>query len=372
MSPSTDPGLVAITGANGTIGYHSTLHALRTGYRVRCIVRRESAIQDIKAGPSIQKYIDEANGKVEFKVVQDNTVEGAYDEVLRGVEWVVHVAGVWPLPHYHPDNDVYYPFVKSMENILSAATKAGTVKRIVFTQAAAALVSVDKGDSYGTCMESVLDEFVPVSEQSSNTRPPLPSVHHAYSSAKANCMTHLRSLQASHSLPFSIVQVIPGTVIGPSELITTPTSALATMDRMSKALLFNAHTPRYAFGFVHVADCAAVHIEALNTTKVRDSAIPHWFVAAATTEGDVKNGKEVWRRTGEMVEREFKREIGEGMVSVGRERCPVNMPFRVDSKMTERVLLAGERMRGLEECVREVGEWYLGLVRGEREREKGW
>lgn len=36
--------------------------------------------------------------KVEFAIVPDNTVLGAYDEAIRGVDYVIHIAGVWPRP----------------------------------------------------------------------------------------------------------------------------------------------------------------------------------------------------------------------------------------------------------------------------------
>jgi nucleoside-diphosphate-sugar epimerase len=142
-----------ITGANGTIGYASLLHALRKGYRVRCVVRREDAIAAIKSGPSLKPYTD----RVEFALVPDNTASGAYDAALAGVQYVVHIAGVWPKPHYHPDEEIYHPFVKSMKNILSAAEAAGTVLRVVFTQAGAALVNPDDGDTLGTAMQQVLN-----------------------------------------------------------------------------------------------------------------------------------------------------------------------------------------------------------------------
>ena len=44
-----------------------------------------------------------------------------------------------------------------MENILSAAEKSGTVRRVVFTQAGAALVNPDDGDILGTKMDEVLN-----------------------------------------------------------------------------------------------------------------------------------------------------------------------------------------------------------------------
>jgi hypothetical protein len=61
---------------------------------------------------------------------------------------------------YHPDHEIYNPFVKSMENILSAAQKSGTVKRIVFTQAGAGLVNPEDRDALGNTMEQVLDGMI--------------------------------------------------------------------------------------------------------------------------------------------------------------------------------------------------------------------
>jgi hypothetical protein len=45
----------------------------------------------------------------------------------------------------------------SMNNIIAAAERVGTVKRIVFTQAGAGLVDPEEGDTLGRRMESVLD-----------------------------------------------------------------------------------------------------------------------------------------------------------------------------------------------------------------------
>ncbi|KAF2714715.1 3-beta hydroxysteroid dehydrogenase/isomerase family protein [Pleomassaria siparia CBS 279.74] len=331
-----DRGLVAITGANGTIGYASVIHALRTGYRVRCVLRREEAIQSVKSGPSLKNFGD----KLEYAIVPDNTVPGAYDSALEGAKHVVHIAGVWPKPKYHPDHEIYYPFVKSMENILCAAEKSGTVRRIVFTQAGAALVNPNDGDTLGSKMEEVLNEYVKINPQSASFRPPLASTHHAYCGGKAYCMTYLNTLRKEKKLSFSIVQ-----------LAVTSSSAYDQMDRMSKALLFNDPKPRYGFGFVHVEDCAAVPIEALDEDKGSD-------------------GDRVWKHAGDVVEESFREEVKKGIYTVGRTNLPINMSFRVDSRLTERLLLDGRKFTSLEECVKEVGVWYAGPIKREEEERK--
>ena len=59
--------------------------------------------------------------------------------------------------HLHPDDQLYYPFIKSTKNIIQAAEKSGTVKRVVFTQAGAGLIDSEVGDTYGNRMEHILD-----------------------------------------------------------------------------------------------------------------------------------------------------------------------------------------------------------------------
>ncbi|KAF2819294.1 NAD(P)-binding protein [Ophiobolus disseminans] len=351
-----DRGLIAITGANGTIGYACVVYALQKGYRVRCIVRREDAFSAIKTGPSVQRYLNQ----LEHVVVPDNSAEGAYDDALAGAKYAVHIAGAWPMPHIHPDEQLYYPSIKSTKNIIQAAEKSGTVKRIVFTQAGAGLVDSEIGDTYGNQMEKILNEYVEVNQTALTYRPPLKSPHQAYCASKSQCMNYLNDLRISKKSPVSIVQVIPGTVIGPSEFIFTRLQALQQIDRQSKALLFDDMAPRYAFGFVHVQDCARVHIEALDEEKVSGEDVPPWYVAAATYE-EGSNGAMIWNKASDMIENEFGNDIEDGVFKLGRSKMPINMPYRVDSRMTEKMFLGGDKMRGFEECVKEIAQWYMSL-----------
>jgi nucleoside-diphosphate-sugar epimerase len=231
---------------------------------------------------------------------------------------------------------------------------------MVFTQAGAGLVDSEDGDTLGNGMEKLLNEYVEVNQSSLQYRPPLKSPHNAYTSAKAQCMEYLSNLHRSGTLSFSIAQIIPGTVIGPSEFVSTSTEAVAHMDRQTKALLFDDAKPRYAFGFVHVRDCARIHVEALDEGKCTTEELPRWFVAAASVEEGV-DGERLWNRAADMVEREFANEVDVGVFRVGRSKVPINMPFRVDSSETERMLMGGEKIRGLEESVREVAKWYIEL-----------
>ena len=68
------------------------------------------------------------------------------------------VTVTWLTSQYlHPDDEIYTPFIKSTRNVIEAAKKSGTVKRVVFTQAGAGLVDSEVGDTYGNSMEQILN-----------------------------------------------------------------------------------------------------------------------------------------------------------------------------------------------------------------------
>jgi nucleoside-diphosphate-sugar epimerase len=180
-------------------------------------------------------------------------------------------------------------------------------------------------------------------------------------------MTHLKALKDGKTLPFSIAQVIPGTVMGRSELVSTPEDAKASLDRMSQNFLFNTPRALYAFAFVSVPDCARVHVEALDEVKVRAEDIPDWFIAGATTEPG-KTIEEIWNGVGDMVGRDFGKEVEDGVFEVGRGNWPVNVPFRVNSRLTEKMLLGGKTFDALSDCVSDVAIWYKSLIEDNDQR----
>lgn len=90
-------GLVAnsvlqITGISGFVGFRILVEALQRGYRVRGVIRKESQTATIKAAPSIQAHLQ----NLELVVIPDLTKEGAYDNVLGDVTYIIHTASAVP------------------------------------------------------------------------------------------------------------------------------------------------------------------------------------------------------------------------------------------------------------------------------------
>ena len=83
---------ILVTGATGFVGAHIVDEALRRGYKVRAVARSTS-----KAERMIQDRPQYA-GSLEFTFIDDLTTPGAFDNAIKGVDGVVHVASVSLIP----------------------------------------------------------------------------------------------------------------------------------------------------------------------------------------------------------------------------------------------------------------------------------
>ena len=77
-----------ITGANGHLGFRALVSALEAGYKVRAVVRRQAAADQIKAAKSVQPYLNQ----IEIVFIQDLLQDGAFDEAVVEMDYVLHIA----------------------------------------------------------------------------------------------------------------------------------------------------------------------------------------------------------------------------------------------------------------------------------------
>ncbi|KAI1459463.1 NAD(P)-binding protein [Annulohypoxylon moriforme] len=132
------PGsLVLVTGVNGFIGSHIADQILQHGYRVRGTVRSMARDQWLKEHFE-KKY---GPGKFELVEVPDMLASGAFDEVVRGVSGLAHVAT--PVMISPDPNVVIPPVVDITTRILEAAAKEPGLKRVVLTSSCGACATLD-------------------------------------------------------------------------------------------------------------------------------------------------------------------------------------------------------------------------------------
>lgn len=134
MPAIQSPGKVLVTGANGYIAMWVVHEFLIRGYTVRGTVR------SAKKAEHIQKQFAEFGDKLEVVVVEDITKEGAFDEVVKGVDAVAHTASPFHFNAHRPE-ELIEPAVKGTVGVLQSVLKHGTsVKRVVITSSVAAIV----------------------------------------------------------------------------------------------------------------------------------------------------------------------------------------------------------------------------------------
>ena len=100
---STTNDLVLLTGGTGHLGFRVLLSALEAGYSVRAAVRSEKKAETIMNN-AVLKALNRGS-QLSFVVVADFHVEGAFDEAVKGVKYIIHVAS--PIPTGMPADGDY-------------------------------------------------------------------------------------------------------------------------------------------------------------------------------------------------------------------------------------------------------------------------
>ncbi|CAE6445741.1 unnamed protein product [Rhizoctonia solani] len=139
---------VLLTGGNGFIAVHIIVLLLSHGYSVVATVRSESKTTYLR-----QKFAEAvAKGQLNFAIVEDITVPGAFDEVLKNNKFdsVLHTSSPFVFTINDIKKDLLDPAILGTTEILKAVkAHAPTVKRVVVTSSFASIVDLSKGDRPG-------------------------------------------------------------------------------------------------------------------------------------------------------------------------------------------------------------------------------
>ncbi|KAM0258914.1 hypothetical protein ACHAQJ_003570 [Trichoderma viride] len=119
--------LVLVTGATGYLASQVVKLFLERGFRVRGTVR------DLKSAAWLndifKPYAD--RGDFEMALVPDLAVDHAFDDAMKGVSGVAHIASITT---FDPDpNKVVPQTVAGAKSILEAAIKEPSVRAFVYT-----------------------------------------------------------------------------------------------------------------------------------------------------------------------------------------------------------------------------------------------
>ncbi|KAI9509130.1 D-lactaldehyde dehydrogenase [Russula earlei] len=133
MVAVSPPAKVLVTGANGYLATWVVAKYLESGYSVRGTVR------SLPKSTFLKDRFSHYGDRFELIVVEDITKDGAFDEVIGGVDVVVHTASPFHFKATDPE-ELITPAVRGTTSILSSALKhRNTVKRVIVTSSVAAI-----------------------------------------------------------------------------------------------------------------------------------------------------------------------------------------------------------------------------------------
>lgn len=332
-------GLILLTGGSGHIGYRTLIEALSKGYKVRAAVRSESKIAQIKAAKSTQPYLDQLS----FTIVPDIAKDGAFDEAVQGVDYIVHLASPLAVPSNDHEANIIQPAIRGTLSILYSALKESKVQRVVITSSVAAVGPSSSAGGNGPVQPYTADSIQP------DPQGPYPNAFAAYGSSKILAYNRTREFIAKEKPSFTVINIMPTFVIGKNELATTTEAAREGSNRMAMGPLLGSNQgygpPAAA---CHIDDVAFVHIAALNPK-----------IEGNQNFGVNYNGAEgiVWDDALDIVKRHFPEAVEKGIFPLGGSQPSVPPPF--DASRTEEVF--NFKHRNFEEMIVSLAGHYAAL-----------
>ncbi|KAF6741322.1 D-lactaldehyde dehydrogenase, partial [Ephemerocybe angulata] len=281
MSPITSPSTILVTGGTGYLGAQVIATVLARGHSVKAVVRSTEKGASLKY--DLLKHINEEGGKknsddvaVEFVVIADIVKDGAFDEVILGVDAVVHVASPVPNPSLTDPQETIQPAIDGTLGVLKSALRASQrdisykLKRIVITSSVAALWTPSPGartfseDDWNT-------QYVSEVERLGSKTDPMT----VYGASKVMAEKAAWEFYNAHKseVQWDISVINPSLVFGPA--IQPPKSASdlpstlklwwdSVIEPSSKPDVMTLSIPN---GWVDVRDIAEAHVRAMETSE---------------------------------------------------------------------------------------------------------
>jgi nucleoside-diphosphate-sugar epimerase len=338
--------LILITGGTGLIGIKTIHTALIAGYSIRAAVRSPSKFDTILATPTVKSL--KPGSRLTSVVVPDILADDAYDEAVKGVKYIIHIASpIIKGEGFTPEQfetGLIQPAVKGTTGILSSAYKAVGIERIVITSSEVAIIPWK--DFIIEEVDTVFDDqfHTPILEG------PYSSAFEAYAASKVHSLVKTKEFVAQKKPEWDVINIMPSFVIGDNELVTDPKLIIdgTVGAAFVQVLGYGGRGPTPSTS-VHVADVAKLHVEALDPKIAGGQS----FLASS---GGIEGTN--WSDAIEIVSRNFPEAVKKGVLP--NNGTSQTKKTKVDVSRTEEVF--GFKFLSYEEQVKSVTRQYLGLL----------
>jgi nucleoside-diphosphate-sugar epimerase len=238
---------VLVTGANGYLASWLVKRLMEDGITVHAAVRDPG---NNKKNGHLKAIAAATKGTIRF-FQADLLQKGSYDMAMQGCELVFHTASPFFANVKDPQKELIDPAVKGTENVLQAALRTSSVKRVVLTSSCAAIYT-DAIDSVNA-PNGILTENVWNSTASLNYQP------YSYSKTLAEKKAWEMAGRQSH---FDLVTINPSLILGPPlNPHDTSSESFNVLRQLGDGTLKRG-VPRVGLGLVDVRDVAEAHFQA--------------------------------------------------------------------------------------------------------------
>lgn len=337
--------LILLTGATGHLGYRTLMLTLEAGYKVRAAVRSQAKAETILTAPSIKALAPGSN--LDFVIVPDILADSAYDDAVKGVNAILHIASPLAIATEDYERDIITPAIKGTTNILKAAAKEPSVKRIVITSSIVAVIP------WAEFMTREATHIYTADDSTPDPSGPYAHSFEAYGAAKTKALNATKRFIKREKPTFDVINVMPGFFVGKNELVThSKDISSGTNGAAFAQILGNVSNQANPGSLQHVDDVAKVHVLSLDP-KVEGNQ--NFGIQAGGVDGVA------WGDAIEIVKRRFPEAVRDGRLPASG-RQPTKR-VRYDSSRTEKVL--GIEFQSYESAVISLTGHYLELLEKE-------
>lgn len=233
--------VAVVTGVSGFIGSELCKQLLLKGWEVRGTVRSLAKAEKVE---HLRALGDALPGKLTLHEA-DLLVDGSFDEVVKGADYVFHTASPFFMKAEDPKKDLLDPAVKGTTTVIKSAIKSkDSIKRVVLTSSVAAIMKTKKGPGNGKLY----------TDEDWNDEATLTEGSYPFSKTEAEKAA--RKLAAEEGL--DLITIHPSFVLGPVLSQRTDATSVSTF----KELLEGADISMTGRQ-VDVRDIAEAHIRAV-------------------------------------------------------------------------------------------------------------
>ncbi|AVX03340.1 dihydroflavonol-4-reductase [Maritalea myrionectae] len=239
---STAP--VLVTGATGYLAGWIVKRLLEEGKTVHAAVRDPSNKQKIA---HLDDMAASLPGDIKY-FKADLLDEGSFDEAIQGCDVVMHTASPFTSEVTDPQKDLVDPAVRGTRNVLGAANRTDSVKRVVVTSSCAAI--------YGDAVDVAQSPGQTLTEDDWNTTSRLD--HQSYSFSKVEAEKAAWEMADAQDR-WKLVTINPSLIVGPGTAKTQTSESFNFMKQAGDGT-FKMGVPKMEIGMVDVRDVAEAHL----------------------------------------------------------------------------------------------------------------